>query len=473
MTLDQAVEASQWFFFAFFVAINLFYLMLNVLAVFELPRHTQLRLLDELPRAHSGYELPVSLVVPAHNEEATIGASVRSMLQLDYPEFEVIVVNDGSRDGTLAALQREFALVPYPEAYWQRIATQPIRGIYRSTRFPNLRVVDKENGRKADASNAGINAARCPLVCVVDADSILERSSLRRVVAPFLSEPDVIASGGTVRIANGCSVRDGFLERVGLPRPMLPLLQVLEYLRAFLFGRMGWAPLNAVLIISGAFGVFRKEALVAAGGYRHDTIGEDMELVTRLHKIYRLAGKPYRIAFLPDPICWTDAPESLKILASQRKRWQRGLSESLTWHAALLFHPRAGAVGWLAFPFMVVFEWLGPLLQVGGYVFIVAGFAGGIISMPAFWAFLLLEVALGILLSMCALFLEEMSFHTYTSPGDLLTLTLVAIIENFGYRQITTWWQLQGLWQWATGTGGGWGTMTRAATWNKKGSKDG
>jgi cellulose synthase/poly-beta-1,6-N-acetylglucosamine synthase-like glycosyltransferase len=311
------------------------------------------------------------------------------------------------------------------------------------------------------------------LVCNVDADSILERASLRRVVTPFLGSPEVIASGGTVRIANGCTVRDGFLERVALPRKLLPLLQIVEYLRAFLFGRMGWAPFNAVLIISGAFGVFRKEAVVSAGGYRHDTVGEDMELVVRLHRLHRLAGKPYRITFLPDPICWTEAPESLKVLRSQRTRWQRGLSESLMGNAQLLFHPRGGAAGWLAFPFMAVFEWLGPLLQIGGLVFIIFGFIGGIVSPAAFWAFLLAEIALGLTLSMSALMLEEMSFHIYKRPGELVALTLVAVLDNFGYRQITTLWQVEGLLQWARRTRGRWGDMTRSAAWNKSGPKGG
>jgi cellulose synthase/poly-beta-1,6-N-acetylglucosamine synthase-like glycosyltransferase len=440
---------------------------LNFVSLLEMPRHVEARLLELLPRAYSPYEMPVSIVVPAYNEEATIAASVRSMLQLDYPEFEIIVVNDGSKDGTMQALQREFDLRPYPEAYRQRIAVKPVRCIYVSTRFPNLRVIDKENGRKADAINAGINASRYPLFCCVDADSILERNSLQRVVRPFPHEPHVVASGGTVRIANGCEVRSGFLEVVRLPSQMLPLFQIVEYLRAFLFGRLGWAPLNAVLIISGAFGVFRTEAVVAAGGYRHDTIGEDMELIVRLHRLHRLSGRPYRIAFLPDPICWTEAPESLKVLRSQRTRWQRGLGESLMHNRALLWHPRGGAPGWLAFPFMIAFEWLGPIIEVTGYAFMTLGFASGIISGAAFWTFMLLAVALGTMLSMSALLLEEVSFHVYKKPGDLLTLAAVAIIENFGYRQLNALWRLQGLWQWATGTGGGWGQMKRVASWQK------
>ena len=468
MSWEHAADVAQWFFLLYFVALNLGYLVLNACSLLELPRELETRLLNALPRVHSGYEPPVSVIMPAYNEEATIAVSVRSMLQLEYPELEVIVVNDGSRDGTLDALRREFALVPYPEAYWRRLDVKPVRGIYRSARFPNIRVVDKENGGKADATNAGVNAARYPLVGVVDADSILERSSLRRVVIPFLTAPQTVASGGTVRIANGCEVRGGFLEAVGLPRNLLALLQVIEYLRAFLFGRLGWAPMNAVPIISGAFGVFRKEALVAAGGFRSDSIGEDMELVMRLHRLNRLACRPYRIAFVPDPVCWTDAPESLKVLRRQRVRWQRGLGESLVFNRALLFHPRGGTPGWIMFPSMVAFELLSPLIELAGYLFMTLGFALGIVSPTAFWTFLLLAIGLGMMLSASALLLEEISFHVYKRPSELLALAAAALIENLGYRQLIAVWRLQGLWQWASGTGGGWGEMKRSASWQKR-----
>jgi len=467
MSYPELVHAGQWFFFGFFVLINGGYIALNLLSIAALPRYLETQLFDALPRRYSGFEPPVSVLVPAYNEEKTIGASVRSMLQLDYPEFEVVVVNDGSKDGTLEALRAEFGLAPYPEAYCRSLETKDVRGIYRSAAIPNLRVIDKENGGKADALNAGINAARFPLVCGVDADSILERSSLRRVVSPFLHDPLVIASGGTVRIANGCEVRDGFLEKIGLPSSLLALLQIVEYLRAFLFGRLGWMPLNAVLIISGAFGVFRKRAVIAAGGYRHDTVGEDMELVVRLHRVHRLRGEPYRIAFLPDPICWTEAPESLRVLRSQRTRWQRGLGESIVANRALLLHPRGGAPGWIAMPFMIAFEWLGPIVEVLGYAAMAASFAFGLVSWQAFGAFMVLAIGLGTVLSVNALLLEEISFHVYPKPRQLFALAAAALIENFGYRQLITLWRLQGLWQWARRTQGRWGDMQRTASWKK------
>ncbi|HXR59654.1 MAG TPA: glycosyltransferase [Burkholderiales bacterium] len=466
MTLAHAAAIAEWLFLGYFVCLNAGYLMLYLFALSAVRHRFEAGVLDDLPHAYSGLEPPVSIVVPAYNEEATIATSVSSMLQLDYPEFEVIVVNDGSRDGTMEALRSAFALVPFPEAYWRRLEVKPVRGIYRSTRHPNLRVIDKENGGKADALNAGINASRCPLFCGVDADSILERSSLRRVVAPFLEDPAVVASGGTVRIANGCTVRDGFLEAVALPSRLLPLMQIVEYLRAFLFGRMGWSPLNAVLIISGAFGLFRKETVVAAGGYRERTIGEDMELVVRLHRMHRATGRAYRIVYVPDPICWTEAPESLRVLRSQRSRWQRGLAESLSANLGLLGR-HGGAAGWLAFPFMAFFEGAGPLIEVAGYVLMLLGFAAGIVSGAACAAFLLLAIGLGIALSVCALLLEEMSFHIYTRPRELALLALAAVVENFGYRQLVSLWRLEGLLRWMSGARARWGDMTRDAQWQK------
>ena len=468
MTWHDAVDAGQAFLIVYFAAINLGYLALNVLSAFELRKRLEERLLGLLPRAYTPYELPVSIVVPAYNEAATICTSVRSMLQLEYPELEVIVVNDGSADATLQELSREFELAPFPEAYRRRLPSAPVRGVYRSARFPNLRVIDKENGgRKADAANAGINAARYPLVCIVDADTVLERSSLRRAAAPFQHQPETIAVGGTVRIANGCEVRDGFLEAVGLPRRMLPLFQVVEYMRGFLFGRLGWAALNAVPIVSGAFGLFRREAVVAAGGYNTHTLGEDMELVLRLHRLHRLGRRRYAIAFPPDPICWTEAPESLGMLQNQRTRWQRGLGESLWLNRALICHPRGGALGWLALPYMIAFEWAAPLIEVAGYVVMTAAFLLGMVAGEAFWTFMLLAISAGMLVSMSALFLEEVSLHMYKRPRELAALIAVALIENFGYRQLTALWRVQGLWQSATGASARWGTMTRVANWQR------
>jgi cellulose synthase/poly-beta-1,6-N-acetylglucosamine synthase-like glycosyltransferase len=287
-------------------------------------------------------------------------------------------------------------------------------------------------------------------------------NSLRRAVRPFLEDPDVVAAGGTVRIANGCKVRGGFLEQVGLSSSFLAQVQVVEYLRAFLFGRMGWDYLNAVLIVSGAFGVFDKEAVVEVGGYRPDAIGEDMELILRLHRLLRERKKRYRITFVPNPICWTDAPEDLATLRKQRVRWHHGLAQSLMLHKSLFFKRDGGAVSWLAMPFFYLFELLGPAIEVAGYIFMLIAALLGWISWEVTAIFFCLAVGLGVMLSTSALVLEELSFHVYPRMRDLFRLFFIAIIENFGYRQLTVLWRLQGLYGWLRGKKPEWGEMKRS-----------
>lgn len=464
MTVEQWLARLQWLFLIYFILLNGSYIVLNLLSLVSLRSYIDRHSLDHLPYSFTGFNPPISLLVPAYNEEATITASLRSLLQLDYPEFEIVVINDGSRDGTLAELTREFSLLPFPEAFWRRVPCQEVHGIYRSTLHPNLRVIDKLNGGKADALNAGINASRYPLFCAVDADSILQRDSLSKVVQPFLEDPLTIATGGTIRIVNGCEISGGFLVNVGLPKNMLARFQIVEYLRAFLFGRLGWSPVNAVLIVSGAFGLFRKNEVIDAGGYRADTVGEDMELIVRLHRINRLRGTRYRITYVPDPICWTEAPESLKVLRSQRIRWQRGLAESLTMNWQLLCNRRSGAVGWLAFPFFVLFEFLGPFIEVGGYALTIAGTIVGVFSWNVFLTFMFVALSFGILLSVTALLLEELSFRLYPKPAQVAWLFVAAVAENFGYRQLVALWRLQGLLQWVVGAKQHWGEMVRSNT---------
>lgn len=468
MWIDTLISISEWLFLLYLLGLTAGYLMLDVVAAIHLRRYMEERSLNSLPHGYTGFEPQITLLVPAFNEETTIATTVKSLLQLSYSEFEIVVINDGSKDNTLDVLIKEFGLIPFPEAYDARLATKPIRTVYHAPAQPNLRVVDKDNGGKADSLNAGINISLYPLFCCIDADSILQRDSLRLAAQPFLDDPHTIACGGTVRVANGCEVKNGFLTKVGLPTNILALFQIVEYLRAFLFGRLGWSPINAMLIISGAFGLFHKDTVIGVGGYRHDTIGEDMELVVRLHRHMRLAGKPYRITFAPDPICWTEAPEDLTTLKNQRIRWQRGLCESLTNNLDLLFHPKGGAVGWLAFPFMALFEWLGPAIEVFGYVIVTIGFILGFVSFKVWLVLLVAAISLGILLSVSAFFLEEMSFHVYPKPQHVLLLLLGAILENFGYRQLNSLWKLIGLYRWMIGKKATWGAMTRTASWHSK-----
>jgi cellulose synthase/poly-beta-1,6-N-acetylglucosamine synthase-like glycosyltransferase len=329
-------------------------------------------------------------------------------------------------------------------------------------------VIDKENGGKADSLNAGINLSVYPLFCCIDADSILAQDSLYRVAQPFLLDHRTIAAGGTIRVANGCSVENGLLKKVGLPSHLLALLQTVEYLRAFLSGRQGWSPLNAMLIISGAFGLFRKESVLKVGGYRTDTIGEDMELVVRLHHYYRLKGRPYRITYVPDPVCWTEVPEDLRTLRNQRIRWQRGLCDSLAGHFELCCHPKGGMVGWLAFPFLAIFECVGPTFELFGYCLLLAGMVSGLVSLTAWLVCLFVAVGLGISLSLSALLLEEMTFHLYQRPSELWKLLCASVLENFGYRQLNSFWKLIGLIRWLRGTKAEWGDMIRSASWQSR-----
>lgn len=459
--MRQAIHVAQWFVFGYFLAIHLAYLLLDAVAFVTVGRSVHNR--DNLVayRRSYGLEPPVSVLVPAFNEAAVIVPTIRALLQLDYPQFEVVVVSDGSTDDTVDVLIQAFQLEPCPRLYQQRLETAPIRNVYISRLNSALRVVDKDNGGKADSLNAALSVAQYPLFCAVDADSILQRDSLLKVITPFVEDPTTVAAGGTVRVLNGSEVSEGFIRRPRLPRNLLARIQVVEYMRAFLFGRVGWSPLRGVLIISGAFGVFRRAEVVDMGGYRVDTMGEDAELVMRLHRYCRERRRPYRIAFVPDPICWTEAPEDIRSLGRQRIRWQRGLAESLSANMGLMRH--SGVAGWVAFPFLVVFECLGPLIEIAGYSFMIGATILGLLSIQAMIAFLVLAIALGTVLSLSALLLEERWFRNYTEPRALRRLVAAALIENLGFRQLVLVWRVVGLFRFCFSRDSSWGHVRRVA----------
>jgi cellulose synthase/poly-beta-1,6-N-acetylglucosamine synthase-like glycosyltransferase len=408
----------------------------------------------------SGGAPPISLVAPAYNEGLTCVESVRSLLKIEYPDFQVIVVNDGSKDDTVERLRQAYQLEPAPRMPTASLATKKVRQVYHSKTHPSLWVIDKENGGKADALNAGINYCYTPMFCAMDADSLLEPEALIRIVRPFLEDATTIAAGGILRIVNGCRVEHGRVVEVRLPKSYLARFQVLEYLRVFLAGRMGWASLDASLIISGAFGIFSREAVVSAGGYSTDTVGEDMELVVRLHRHHAEKGIPYKIEFVPDPVAWTECPESLRVLGRQRDRWQRGLFQSLTRHWRMLFNPRYGKAGMLAFPYFFFLEMIGPLIELLGYV----SFTATIVAGRADWwfvsAFLAMAVVFGGVLSLASVALEELSFRRYPRITDLLQLFGLAGLENIGFRQLNTWWRVKGMYS-ALRKVESWGRMTR------------
>lgn len=460
------IEVVQWFYLIYFTALNGTYLLLSVVALAVLPRYIQKQSTLALPQSETGFEPPITLIVTAYNEEAVIVATVKALLQLDYPEFEIVIVNDGSTDGMLDLLIDKFDLEVFPAAIRQSIEHKPIKAVYQSRTYPKVRVVDKENGGcKADASNAGINAAKYGLFMPLDADTILERDCLKLLIQPYLQNPETIAVGGTVRILNGCKVTDGALTEINFPKKWLARFQVLEYSRAFLNGRVGWNHFNALPLISGAFGLFKKQAVIEVGGYSHKSLGEDMDLVLRLHRHFRLNGLPYRVDFVCDPACWTEAPDTFEVLKKQRVRWQRGLFDCLWENRKLLFHPKSGWVGWGSVPFLFFLEGLSPFVEVFGYFFFAFMYYFGMINVEGTIVFLLLSIFTGFLLSTFSILLEEAIFQTYPKKKDLYMMILCSFVENFGYRQIMSWWRLEGSIKWILNTDSSWGAMTRNASW--------
>ena len=350
---------NRWVIF-YFGLLNGVYLVLFLVSFAEVMRFVKRTFFSDYEQIlKSEMTWPISMIVPAYNEARSIVETVRSLLAVNYGQFEVVVVNDGSSDGTLERLISTFELKRTDRIYHRRLPTGPVRGIYASLDYPNLILVDKEWGGKAEALNTGINVSRYPLFCSVDADSIIEENALLRVVKPFMEHPEeMVAAGGIVRIVNGCEVRDGRVVRIGLPRESLPVFQVVEYLRAFLGGRIGWSSLRSLLIISGAFGLYRKSEVIAAGGYDGWSETEDLELVLKLHEHMRATGRRYRIVFVPDPVCWTEVPSTFRVLARQRNRWHRGLLQSLWRHKHMIFNPGHGAIGLLGLPYFLLFETL-------------------------------------------------------------------------------------------------------------------
>ncbi len=457
------LELSNDTLFFYYLLSNIIYLVLLITAVFTSTAHqrrlTSIRL--EWLKA-SPLTPPITLLVPAHNEEKCIAASARALLALDYPELEVVVINDGSTDRTLAELTREFRLRPADQLYIPEIPSAPVRGIYRSPDEPRLLVVDKEaGGSKADANNAGLNAASSPYICVVDADAILERDALLRIMVSVMANPRrVVAAGGIVRAVNGSRIEGATLREVRLPRRPIEVLQVVEYLRAFLIGREAWAHFNMLVIISGAFGVFRRDLVKRVGGYRASAIGEDFDLVARLHRHLREQRADYQISFVPDPVCWTEVPSDLRSLRRQRARWHKGLLDVLWRNRDMLFRSPYGRIGWLALPYQWVFELFAPVVELVGYTTIVLAAVFGVLSREFFVQFLIFGYAFATMISIGSVLQEEITFRRYNHWRDVTLLVCFCFLEHFPYRQLHMFWRLQGLWQYLRGDVT-WGSMKR------------
>ncbi|HTJ28186.1 MAG TPA: glycosyltransferase [Candidatus Limnocylindria bacterium] len=445
--LMHAVLIIEALLFLYFIACNSFYLYTALVALAQLPAFVKRHFAQPARAVHSRFETPVTVIVPAFNESEHVIATVRSLLAFDYPSYEVVVVNDGSTDRTLELLATAFALEPSSEPYRISVPTADVHGIYRSATEPNLRVIDKANGGKGDALNAGINCASYPLVLCVDGDSFYVRETLACMVEPFLEDASTVVTAASIGVANGCEFADGSLRRVRLSRKPIVRFQVLEYLRAFLATREGWAPSNALSIVSGACGLYRKDVLVEAGGFRTDTIWEDMEMTIRVHHLMRARKRPYRVAFTPFVVCWTMVPETWGALWRQRVGWHRHLSEVLFIHRRLLCKPGSGAIGWAGIPFLFAFEWFAPVAVVLGITFGVFGYVQGFLSIWSQVVMLLLVLGLALLQSVGAIVLNELSFGAYRL-GELARLLVSAVFENIGYRQFVMLANLSGLVMW-------------------------
>ena len=455
--LIDAILAFNNFIIFYFVSLNSIYLMLFVLSMAAALRMARENFFSDSQQIlESDLTLPISIIVAARNEDLTIVETVRSLLRVNYPEFEVIVVNDGSTDRTLDVLTSTYGLRKVDRVAKRSLETEAVRSVYGSLSHPNLILVDKEPGGKPDALNAAINISRYPLICSVDADSIIEEDALLRVVTPFIAHPEeTVAAGGIVRIINGCQVEDGVVKSIALPDRGLPILQAVEYLRGFLAGRLGWNSIQSLLIISGAFGVYRKETVIRAGGYSGKTDSEDLELVVRMRRMLRAEKKRFRMAFVPDPVCWTEVPTTFGDLARQRARWHRGLIQTLWSERTMLFNPRYGRVGLFVMPYFLVFEMIGPFVETLGYIAIVASFILGSLDREYLLLFLAVSVFYGVFLSAAAVLLEEVWFRRYPNWLDVVKLLVFSVVENLGYRQVLSLFKIKAVWD----------LLTRHRTW--------
>ncbi|HBI24126.1 MAG TPA: glycosyl transferase [Nitrospiraceae bacterium] len=389
---------------------------------------------------------PISVLVPSYNEEETIVENVRALLTIDYPSYEIIVINDGSRDRTMKRLIEGFDLLPTDMIYRPILKTESVNGFFTNPDITNLIVVDKDNSGKADSLNVGINLAKNPYFCCIDADTVLENDALLRLMKHVIESRElIVACGGILRIANGCSFKQGRIQNIALPKDILSNLQIVEYLRAFLFGRASWSALNGLLIIAGAFSLFHKKSVQDVGGYSLNTLSEDMELVVRLHRYMREKGITYRIVFVSDPIGWTEVPTSIEMLAKQRMRWHMGLAESLFMNIRMLLNPGYGVIGLFSMPYQLFIELFGPLIEFIGYIIVIVSYLTGVIDSRFFMLFLSLAILYSIFLSAGAVLLEEITYRRYPRWTDLIRLLLISVAENFGYRQLVSWWRFKAL----------------------------
>jgi len=407
----------------------------------------------------------ISIIAPAYNEGKTIVDNIRSLLSLHYNNFDVIIVNDGSSDDTIEKVIDAYDLEKVHFVYLARIAAKPVKAIYKSKNqaFKNLMVIDKVNGGKSDAMNVGISFTESQFVAIVDVDCVLVDNALQIMVKPFLEEQSnkrVIASGGVIRVANSCEIEDGRITTIRLPNKFLPKMQVIEYTRAFLMGRMAWSRLDGLLLISGAFGMFDREILIKSGGYSLDIVGEDMELVVKMRRYMADRKQPYKVTYIPDPLCWTEVPEKRNILLRQRDRWTRGNMETIFMHFKIFFNPKYKTFGMLGHPYWFFFEWLAPLIEFFGILYFVIIAILGFSNWPFFFLLLTSVYFFAINLSYYAILFEELTYHQYKRIREIFNLLVTAVIEPIVYHPFVLYSSLKGNYKYFKGEKS-WGKMER------------
>ncbi|MCM4157550.1 glycosyl transferase family 2 [Gramella sp. AN32] len=418
---------------------------------------------DEFPLLQSSNLPKISILAPAYNEANNVVNNLKSLLTLNYPVYDIIIINDGSKDDTLLKLIENFDLEPTAFLGNPALETKKVRGIYNSKNlaFKNLKVIDKINGGKADSLNAGINYCDNELICCIDVDCILETDALLKLVKPFLHNKEkVIASGGVIRVANSCKVEDGRIVEVKLPDSFLARAQVVEYFRAFLMGRMAWSRLDGLLLISGAFGIFDKKTAIEAGGYNTKTVGEDMELLVRMRRFMREKKIKYTVGFVPDPLCWTEVPDKWRILHRQRNRWTRGTVETLWIHRKMLFNPKYKILGLLSMPYWLFFEWMAPIIELIGIIYFIFLIVFDAVDYRVLGIFLVVVYTFAILFSVTALFFEEYSFQQYKKPKYILKLITTVLLEPLLYHPFIMWASIKGNIDIITGRNQ-WGEMSK------------
>ena len=439
------IVSLEWFFVGYFLFLHGGHVLLAAISMNSLRLRIESVAVKMLPRLSAGYEIPVSIIVPVSEVTPDLAQFVQTLFNLDYPQFEVIVVDDTADGETLSQMQKAFELVVFPEAYWRQVRAKPVRAVYRSPHFPALRVVDKVSAGPGDAINVGVNAARYPIVCIASADCVLKRDSLRRLVSDFLEDASTIATGTAERVANGSFIVNGFLERCRLSGNPLVWIQASANLRRDLCARNGWAGQNAMLAFSDRLCAFRKDAVVQAGGCMRSALNPVLELVARLHRINSDTDKRYRIAFMPNPVLWRASPTTPNEVCRTIAIEHRGLSDALKWNRGLFWRRNSGSVGHLSFPFVVLTDVAGPTIEVLAWVFFLSGYALDLVSAQHLIAFAACSAGLGILVSWLAIVLDAFVFRTYQRAGAYVLLMVYAIFENVGFRQLAALCAFPGL----------------------------